>query len=62
MRFFWGLLLGALVGGILALALFAKPLCERSVAGAGRGWLTGTFGATAGGFLGDIFDGLVAKV
>ncbi len=61
MRFWWGVLLGAVVGGVLALAIFAKPLCERTVSGAGRDWLSGTFGSGLGGLFGDLFDGLVTK-
>lgn len=59
----WLYLLGGLVvGGALALALFAKPLCQRTLSQTGRGWLTDTFGGGAGGLLGDLLDSLVAKV
>jgi hypothetical protein len=60
-RILW-FVLGAVVGGALALALFAKPLCQRSVSSVGRDWLSNTFGSSAGGVLGDLFDNLVAKV
>lgn len=30
-RFTWGLLIGLVVGGVVALALFAEPLCRRGV-------------------------------
>lgn len=33
MRFAWGLLIGLVVGGIVALAIFADPLCRRGIAG-----------------------------
>lgn len=62
MRLWWGILIGALVGGVLALALFAPTVCRKQVSQAGRGWLADTFGSGAGGLLGDLFDSLVAKV
>lgn len=62
MRFTWGLLLGALVGGVLALALFTGPLCRQALTSKSRGFLTDTFGSGLGGFLGDLTDNLVSKV
>lgn len=51
-RFTWGVLLGLVVGGVLALVLFAEPLCKRGVRGtlgsyldkAGLGSLKGVLG------------------
>lgn len=52
-RFTWGLLLGLVVGGVLALAIFAKPLCEQGIRSRLGGYLDQAGLGGLKGILGD---------
>lgn len=54
-RFTWGLLLGLVVGGVLALVFFAEPLCKQGI----RGRLGGVLDSAGLGSLKGVLGGLI---
>jgi hypothetical protein len=54
-RFTWGLLLGLVVGGVLALLLFAEPLCKSGI----RSRLGGALDDAGLGGLKNVLGGLI---